>query len=236
MHEIILSMNKYALVGKNISHSLSPEIYRKLISLDVEYDLLDYENEFEIPSAAILLNEYNGINITSPYKKHFLEQSENSAISKKIGAINCMKIKSGRIIGENTDYFAVVDILKKMKNEYGEVEIVILGDGVMANVAKIALGDLNLKFSILSRKVTKDFNQLNLAKCFQKKTALPLVINTCARDFIFNGTLPIETVFWDFNYNFSQHSTSLPKRVFKYIDGLDMLERQAFYAVSFWSS
>ncbi len=110
--ESILKMNRFALIGKDISHSRSPEMYRKLISQDIMYDLLDYCNESEIPSAAKLLNQYDGINITSPYKKHFIAQVELSAIAKEIGAINCLKMREGRLFGENTDYFSVFEILK----------------------------------------------------------------------------------------------------------------------------
>lgn len=234
-HENILNMNKFALVGKDISHSRSPEMYRKLISASVHYDLLDYQSAEEIPSALDLLNIYDGINITSPYKKHFLNQVELTPIALEIGAINCLKKKNGKIIGENTDYLAIIDILKEMQKDYGNLEVIILGDGVMANVARLALKNLGLSFKLLSRKQTDNFNQLNLIEHFKSKTALPVVINTCAREFIFNGIIPVRTLFWDFNYNFGQHSSTIPGKVHKYVDGLEMLERQALYAVAFWS-
>jgi shikimate dehydrogenase len=228
-------MNKFALVGKDISHSRSPEMYRKLISPNVHYDLLDYKTAEDIPSALDLLNIYDGINITSPYKKHFLAQVELTPTALEIGAINCLKKKNGKVIGENTDYLAIIDILKEMQKDYGDLEVIILGDGVMANVARIALKNLGLSFKVLSRKQTNDFNQLNLIEHFQSPTALPVVINTCAREFIFNGIIPNRALFWDFNYNFSQHSSTIPGNVHKYVDGLGMLERQALYAVAFWS-
>lgn len=234
-HENTLSMNKFALVGKDISHSRSPEMYRKLISPNVHYDLLDYKSVEEIPSASDLLNIYDGINITSPYKKHFLTQVELTPSASEIGAINCLKKENGKIIGENTDYLAILDILKQMQKDYGDLEVIILGDGVMASVARIALKNLGLTFKVLSRKQTKGFNQLNLIEHFQSKAALPVVINTCAREFIFDGIIPDRTLFWDFNYNFSQHSSTIPGKVHKYVDGLEMLERQALYAVAFWS-
>lgn len=233
--ENILNMNKFALVGKDISHSRSPEMYMKLISSDVQYDLLDYKSENEIPSASDLLSRYDGINITSPYKKHFLNQVEMTEVASRIGAINCLKKVNGKIVGENTDYLAIVDILKQMQRDYGALEVIILGDGVMANVAKLALISLGLSFKLLSRKLTEDFNQLNLIGSFQLPSARPLVINTCAREFIFHGTIPDRALFWDFNYNFDQHSSIIPGKVHKYVDGLEMLERQAFYAVAFWS-
>ncbi len=228
-------MNNLALVGKNISHSRSPEIYKKLISTNIKYDLLDYQADNEIPTASELLNIYDGINITSPYKKHFLNQVELTSKAREIGAINCLKKNRNKLFGENTDYLAILEILTKMLEDYKELEVVILGDGVMANVTKFALLNLNINFKIFSRKSTTDFYQLDLIKIFNRPCALPVVINTCSRDFVFNGKIPATALFWDFNYNFDKHSISLPDKVYKYVDGLNMLERQAFYAVAFWS-
>lgn len=228
-------MSKFALVGKDISHSRSPEMYRKLISPDVEYDLLDYKTALEIPSASELLSKYDGINITSPYKKHFLDQVELTPNAAEIGAINCLKKKHDKIIGENTDYLAIIDILKDMQKKYGEIEVIILGDGVMSKVTTTALKNLGLDYKLLSRKLTNDFSQLNLTKKFLISTAQPIVINTCAREFIFDGILPTGTLFWDYNYNFGQHSSRISALGCNYIDGMEMLERQAFYAVAFWS-
>ncbi len=229
-------MNKFALVGRDISHSRSPEIYRKLISPSVEYDLLDYKNPSDIPSAESLLNLYDGINITSPYKKHFLSEIELTKNAKEIGAVNCLKKESDKIIGENTDYLAIVDILKELVEEHQSLAIVILGDGVMSRVVQVALKNLNLDSQILSRKITQDFSHLNLSKFLLGKKGIPLVINTCAREYVFAGELPENSLFWDFNYNFPQHSQYFFHKVKKYFDGLDMLERQAFYAVAFWSN
>ncbi|MBC7429004.1 MAG: hypothetical protein H7336_10355 [Bacteriovorax sp.] len=229
-------MNKFALVGKDISHSKSPEMYRKLISSSVKYDLLDYKESSEIPAAHKLLAEYDGINITSPYKKHFLGEIELTKNAKTIGAVNCLKKSGEKIIGENTDYFAIVDILKDLQKENSALDIVILGDGVMSKVVETALKSLSLDAQLLSRKITKDFDKINLNSYFSPKNTNPLVINTCTREYVFNGELPKNSIFWDFNYNFPQHSQRLFHKVQKYFDGLDMLERQAFYAVVFWST
>lgn len=231
----ILKVNKLALVGKNILHSRSPEMYKKLISTNVKYDLLDYQSVSEIPSAIDLLNLYDGINVTSPYKKHFLNQVELTEVARQVGAINCLKKKDGKCLGENTDYLAILDILKNIQKKYGEIEAIILGDGVMANVLRVALGNLNLSFRLISRKNTDNFNQVNLCKFFHLTSALPVVINTCAREFVFSGTIPNTALFWDFNYNFDQHATALTGKVHSYMDGLEMLEKQAIYAVAFWS-
>lgn len=235
MRENILNMNKFALVGKDISHSKSPEMYRKLISPSVEYDLLDYKDSDEIPTAKELLSKYDGINITSPYKKHFIQEVVSTKVAQQVGAINCLKRRGDLIIGENTDYFAVIDILEALIKKYQILEVVILGDGVMSKVAQVALENLGLTSLIVSRKLSESFDQLNLNEYFHINKQVPLIINTCAREYVFKGELPRNSIFWDFNYDFPLHLQYISPRVQHYFDGLDMLERQAIYAVSFWS-
>ena len=233
----ILKMIKLALIGKNIQHSRSPEIYRRHLGSVLHYDLLDYENDSQIPSAQSLFAEYNGISITSPYKKHFLNEIELTSKAKELGAINCMKISNGKVIGENTDYLAIIDILKKRQQQYGPLHIFILGDGVMSKVTEAALKQLSIPYNVFSRKMFDDFDHINLKEKFQRYsvTNQKVVINTCAREFIFKGEIDSDAIFWDYNYNFSPHFSSLPAKVKEYCDGYEMLELQAQHALAFWS-
>lgn len=231
-------MIKLALIGKNIQHSKSPEIYRRLLNCDIQYDLLDFENASQIPKAQNLLDNYQGISITSPYKKHFLTELELSPNAKVLNAINCFGKKDKKIIGENTDYLAILDILNSFISTHGSLNVVILGDGVMAKVTEVALSSLAIEYKIFSRKLTLDFNQLRTSEIFKnsfKSQGQKLIINTCAREFIFSLPIERDAIFWDYNYNFLPHLNSLPAKVSKYIDGLEMLELQARHALAFWS-
>jgi shikimate dehydrogenase len=232
---IILRMRKLALIGKGIQHSKSPELYRELISPSIQYDLLDLLDENEIPRAADLFQSYDGINITSPYKKHFLKEVTLTPNALELGAINCLRKKDGIIIGENTDFLAIVDILSDLQKQYNHLEVVLLGDGVMSKVTEVALKRLKISYVIFSRRKTEHLDQLNLVALFSNKKGTPLIINTCAREFVFIGNLPKNSLFWDYNYDFSPHSSSIPQKVHQYFDGLSMLKRQAEYAVAFWS-
>ncbi|MDD4975845.1 MAG: hypothetical protein PHY93_15925 [Bacteriovorax sp.] len=232
-------MIKLALVGKNIQHSRSPDIYQGILGNEVEYGLLDFADATEIPSAKELLSIYDGVSITSPYKKHFLPDIELTSCASLVGAVNCLRLRNGIITGENTDFLAVVNILENWIQEYKQLNIIILGDGVMSTVTQQALNKCRVtSFKVFSRKTSNYFDQLNIPKIFE--TQFPtarqrIVINTCSRDFIFKGCLDKQTIFWDFNYNFEDHLSSLPAMIQQYIDGLEMLELQAQYALAFWS-
>ncbi len=196
--------------------------------------MLDYETEDKIPGIEILFQEYAGLNITSPYKGHFVKDVVLSSSAQKIQAINCIKKKNGKFFGENTDFLAVVDIMNRFVNNFGmDLEIVILGDGVMSRVCQLAAGTCALNAEVFSRKTTNDFDQLKLDNYNPDKQLL--IINSCSRDYVFTGTVNPGAIFWDLNYNFETHKSLLGDKVKKYIDGSELLELQARYALAFWS-
>lgn len=228
-------MNKYGLIGRDISHSLSPMLYRELISPNVHYDLLDYENESLIPSVLNLFKEYSGINITAPYKTHFLGNVNLTENAKKLGAINCLGLKNGQITGENTDYLAILDILADFKEKHPSLHVLLLGDGVMSKVTQNALRELDISFEVRSRRLNSDFISLNIKSIFENKINYPLIINSCAREYHYEKELPSFGTFWDFNYKFIPHIEKMKNESIVYLDGFSMLKKQAEYAVAFWS-
>jgi shikimate dehydrogenase len=223
-------MLKLALVGKNIQHSKSPEIYNKLLG-KVKYDLLDFESVNDIPSPEELFLKYDGINITSPYKEHFVNLVELKDEANVFKAINCLR-KNSKIEGCNTDYLALKDILLSFKQIYQNLNVLVLGDGVMARVLLFTLRELNIKFQQKSRRLTSSFTQLNLSdEITQEKL---LVINSCSREYIYKNVVPENIIFWDLNYNFPSHQEYFKNKC-EYIDGHKLLLLQAEYALTFWS-
>ena len=231
-------MKKLALIGKNIQHSKSPDLYRSMLGNDIQYDLLDFSKEEDIPTAKELLTIYDGISITSPYKKHFIPEIQLTNQAEAIGAINCLRKEAGIIYGENTDFYAIKDIVDSFKKKYTNLNIIILGDGVMSNVTQNVLSNSGIDFKVFSRKHSEHFDQLNISEIFAKELQnkyQQLVINTCSRDFVFQGQIDMDTIFWDYNYNFGQFSPTVSTQVKQFMDGLNMLELQARYALLFWS-
>jgi shikimate dehydrogenase len=225
-------MNKYGLVGKNISHSLSPDIYKKIIGPEVIYDLLDYSNFNLIPKASDLLNTYTGINITSPYKEHFLKEVNLIGESSNLNAINCLRKRENKIEGVNTDFLGIMNLLKTDLRRYKEYEVVILGDGAMSRVVQYALMLNSKSYKVHSRKLNSNFKSYDyLSECNGRPIFL---INTCAREFDFHSILSKESFFWDLNYLHANHSISIPKMC-TYLDGFSLLQKQAEFAVLFWS-
>ena len=70
-------MKRFALIGKNIKGSLSPQVHSfcfKHLSLEACYNIIDIESKSNIPEIINQLKTgvLDGINITAPYKKDFI--------------------------------------------------------------------------------------------------------------------------------------------------------------------
>ena len=226
-------MKKFALIGKNIQHSKSPEMYLKHLQVEHYYELLDYVDSSQIPTAHDLFSTYCGINITSPYKKHFLAEVSLDAYAQESQAINCLGVQGDSINGTNTDFSAIEEILGKVDKAF---TYVTLGSGVMANLTTIILQKLGCDFFQLSRSQGDSLDSFDFVEwCRQKKINNLYIINACSREFVFRGTLPEGSVFWDYNYAYGPHSYLYDNKSIHYRDGIDLLELQAKHAIQFWN-
>lgn len=225
-------LNRYALIGRNISHSKSPIVYKQLLKEDVDYTLLDFKLESDIPKLGELFQTYNRISITAPYKKFIYEQcDEVSKASEKLMAVNAIKNVHGNTIGTNTDFEA----FQSLFFEYGfdKSEAIILGDGAMSRVAQLLFSEKSIPFKLLSRRIG------NLDKLDQVISEIPedlVLINTCSREYRLSFQSSKCLKVWDMNYSHSQNKDFCERGRHSYIDGEDLLFRQAQYALSFWNS
>jgi shikimate dehydrogenase len=225
---------KLGLLGFPINHSLSPKLYQEFLGDKLtSYELFSYEKSADIPSIDWFAERLDGLNITSPYKTHFLKNVIiESPLVNSLGSVNTLAFTQQGVFATNTDLFAVVEILRNYLKEYGDIEISLLGDGVMTKLTMIVAKDLKIPVRQFSRKLTPDFEHLDLSVINQD--IQQVVINSCSRDFVFKGKLKGEEIFWDYNYAFLPHQNTLPSQVLAYHDGREMLELQAKAAIKFW--
>lgn len=220
---------KLALIGKNISHSLSPKLQGEIWGEKLEkYDLIDIKDEFDLPSLEELSKSYLGINITTPYKEHYLGQVKiDSALTEEIGAINTIFLKDMSAI--NSDVIAVEKILKSYLELLPQLKIHLLGNGVMARMTLLVAKKLNIPFKCYSRASHGDLTLLNLSSL----EGNDLVVNSCSRSFVYRGEVSSQCHFWDYNYAFPEHEY-LQEKVKTYQDGQELLWEQAKAAADFW--
>ncbi len=97
----------FGLIGHPLGHSMSPFIHEKLFALsgkNESYKLCDIEPETFKTKLTEVINSYDGINVTIPYKIKvidFLDRLDDSA--KKYNSVNCISKENGKLIGYNTD-------------------------------------------------------------------------------------------------------------------------------------
>jgi len=227
-------MTKLGLLGRNISHSKSQEVYQKLLSREIDYTLFDFNTEDEIPSLQSFFRNVEGLSITAPYKRHFLDHVEINTEIKKLDAINCIRKTDTGYEATNTDYLALEEILKGYLKENEKLNVLLLGDGAMAKVLTVLFSKLNIDYKQFSRKLTSDFQKIELTKKHFNNPVKVIVMNACSRNYLFNGEIDSDIEFYDLNYSSIEQENFFINRENKYIDGIELLEGQARHALKFW--
>lgn len=100
-------MDKYALIGHPLGHSMSPLIHEKLFALsgisDFSYELVDIAPE-KLATSEDLIKSFRGLNVTIPHKQTvipFMDELGESA--KRYNSVNCINNDNGKLTGYNTD-------------------------------------------------------------------------------------------------------------------------------------
>ena len=139
-------MEKFGLLGEKLGHSFSKEIHKaffKTIQKEAEYSLIEKKYE-EIPNflEELRSGEYKGINVTIPYKLEVIKYlDEVSEIAKKIGAVNTITLKDGKLIGDNSDYFGFLKTLELNDIDVNGKKVLVLGTGGASKAIYNALID-----------------------------------------------------------------------------------------------
>ena len=166
-----MAENRYGLIGKNLKHSLSPEIHKHFY--DYEYSLIEL-NEEELKEF-LTKKDFNGVNVTIPYKQAVIPYlTKIDDFAKKIGSVNTVKKeKDGSLIGYNTDYFGFLYLLKSNGINVGNKKTIVLGSGGASKTVCAVLTDLGAKsVTVISR--TGENNYQNISKHFDAE----IIINT----------------------------------------------------------
>ncbi len=143
---------KYGLIGEKLTHSFSPEIHEKLG--DYPYELIELTKE-EV-GKFMTEKDFSAVNVTIPYKKDVIPYLDYvSDEAKRIGAVNTVVNRNGKLYGYNTDYIGMSRLILRVtdgKSLFGKV--LILGTGGTAVTAKVVANDLGAE-EIISVSRTK---------------------------------------------------------------------------------
>ena len=160
---------KCGLLGRKLGHSYSPQIHSYLG--DYSYEL--FEKEPEEIEAFLKHGDFTGINVTVPYKKDVIPYlDELTPRAKRLGAVNTIVRRDGKLIGHNTDYFGFELMVKQSGLSVAGKKVLVLGSGGASNTAVAVLQEMDANVVIISRSGVNNYQNL-----YQHQDAF-LIVNT----------------------------------------------------------
>ena len=165
---------KYGCIGEHMKHSFSKEIHNALA--DYQYEIK------EIPREEIDLffknREFSAINVTIPYKEtviphlYFIDEH-----AKKIGAINTVVNKDGKLYGYNTDFYGMLKLIEYAKIDLKGKKVAILGAGGTSKTAK-AVAEFLGAIEILTISISEKPGCISYEQLYLEHADTEIIINT----------------------------------------------------------
>ncbi|MGM9643095.1 MAG: shikimate kinase [Eubacteriales bacterium] len=165
---------KYGLIGEKLSHSFSKEIHEALT--DYEYELCELAPE---ELADFLGNrDFCGINVTIPYKEKVIPfLDEISLAARKIGAVNTIKNVDGKLVGDNTDFYGMREMIVRAGIELDGKKVLILGTGGTSKTARAVAADLGAQRTVTVSR-TPSANTVTYEEALKLHSDADIIINT----------------------------------------------------------
>lgn len=160
---------KCGLLGRKLGHSYSPQIHKQLGS----YDYSLFEKEPEELDSFLKDGDFSGLNVTIPYKKSVISQlSELTPIAAKLGAVNTIVRRDGKLVGHNTDYFGFQSMVAQSGLTVRGKKVLVLGSGGASNTAVAVLEELGASVVVISRTGENNYENLH------RHTDAAVIVNT----------------------------------------------------------
>ncbi len=143
----------YGIIGNPVRHSLSPMIHNgafKRLGLNAVYLVFEVRN-LEEALRGIRGLGVRGVSVTIPFKTEvvrFLDKVEG--LAKKIGAVNTIVNKGGKLIGCNTDCNGGLEALEEKMDLKGK-RVFLLGAGGAARAIGFGLKERDCQLIIANR-------------------------------------------------------------------------------------
>ena len=152
-------MRKYGLIGRKLGHSLSQELFEAQGFKDACYGLYEMET-LDGLRQWVEEEHISGFNVTIPYKQEvipLMDALDDTAAA--IGAVNCVSVEEGRLVGHNTDAPAFQQTLEEwLTTLHSTPSAYILGTGGAAQAVAYALKQLGLEYLFVSRNPERHEN------------------------------------------------------------------------------
>ncbi len=242
-----------ALIGNPVGHSLSPKMHNAAfgkLGINCKYVAFKIKNLRKAVAAIKELN-FLGLNVTMPFKTEIIPLLDRVDVTtKKIGAVNTIVVKKGKLIGYNTDGVGAVASLKAKTRLKGK-KVLLIGAGGAGKSISFMLKREGVHLTIADRNSKKARKLAKLIGC--KSNSMGTILGL-KPDILINATpmgmkpkinmLPVPKemlrkglVVFDIVYN--PIETKLLKlakgKGCKTINGIEMLINQGVESFELWT-
>lgn len=248
-------MKFLGLLGEKLGHSLSPEIHSmifKNIECQDAYKLFEIDRDnLDKFVESIKLLKVSGFNVTIPYKQDIIKYLDSiSEEAEKIGAVNTVILKDGKLKGYNTDYIGFGMLLKSNNINVDGSVCTLLGYGGACKSSLQYLLDNGAKQIYIATRNPNNFSSNDKVKFISYENLRDIkgdiIINTTPvgmypnvdvspvdEEVIFNYNTLIDLIYNPQTTRFLEIGKNQGK---KSVNGLLMLVGQAVAAEEIWNN
>lgn len=159
---------RLGLLGRDISYSRSPALFDEIFRREgleggSSYTLIDTDDPERFVNEVRERGHYDGFNVTTPYKVAIIPYLDRlDPLAEATGAVNCVTLSDGRLIGYNTD---VEGFAASLREEIGKgfampTSALILGTGGAADAVSVALREMEIPSEKVSRTSGLTYDRL----------------------------------------------------------------------------
>ncbi len=241
-------MNKYGLIGSNISYSVSKLLHEeiaRLNNLEYEYEIIDIKVS-QLAHYIELLKKgvYQGFNVTIPFKEKVIPYVDRlTTKAKQIKVVNTLYYQNGKVVGDNTDYYGFLKMLR-VNNIFnkGYKKAYILGSGGAAKAVYLVLKEKGFDCVVvaLEQNAYSYFEKVITYEDFESIKDIELLINATpvgtypSKEAVIKPTGKSFKMIIDLIYN--PLTTTLMSYAKNHLNGLEMLIFQAIKAQELWQN
>lgn len=155
-----MATRPYGVLGRTLKHSYTPAIYRDLADMDY----VRFEREPEQLEEFLRGDEWEGVNVTIPYKRAVMPYLDELAeAAERLGNVNTIvRLADGRLRGDNTDYFGFKFLVESLGIDVaGMTALVLGGSGGAGTTARTVLSDMGVRAITVGRSVEVTYDDLD---------------------------------------------------------------------------
>lgn len=152
---------RLGVIGDPVEHSISPAMQQPALdALGIPATYVRWHtplNELPARIESLRAADVLGANVTVPHKEHVLPLIDDvSELARRAGAVNTISNHEGRLAGDNTDVYGLVQSLRLHDDRLTGCRAVVLGAGGASRAVVLALEEVGAaRIAVLNRSLDR---------------------------------------------------------------------------------